>query len=122
MDGAASDADNQHMFAGSMCEETDCTGLALLLLAMALGAALVAIVTFVAWAMALSAVLQRRGWTPVTRRVTAGVYCAIGFLAVLGVLSALPVSGGVVLAVVVVPAVPMAIWQRWVTRHRSAGV
>jgi hypothetical protein len=122
MDGNAPDADNQSMFAGSICEETDCTGLVLLLLAMALGAVLVAVVTIVAWAMTVSAVLQRRGWQPVTRRVTAGVYCAIGLPAVLGGLHRLPISGGIGWALVVVPAVPMAIWQRHVTRRHSAEV
>jgi len=110
------------MFAGSIYEGTDDTVLVMMLLAGLATFAITAVGAVVAWAMTVSAVLQRRGWRPADRRVTAGMSCLAGLLILWAVLMLVPLFGSMMVAFVLVAAVPMAIWQRRVTRRCSPGV
>ena len=105
------------MIAGAICEETDCTGLVWLLLGAL--AALVAIVVVVSVALmaAVSAILERRGWPPRGRRTAAAV-CVVGAGLLLAI--AAPVRSDIVAViawVVGLVSIPVAIWQRWITRR-----
>lgn len=108
------------MIAGAICEETDCTLLVLFVLGAA--AAVVALVTAVAvvWAIAISAALQRRGWTRAKRRATAtGIVIAMGAV-VWQVAVVVPDLTWYLMAVTAIPAVPVAIWQRELTRRAQS--
>ncbi len=108
------------MIAGAICEETDCTGLVWLLLGALAAIAAIVVVVSVALMATVSAILERRGWPPERRRTTAVVY-VIGVGLLLAV--AAPVLTDVLAAIVWVVAlasIPVAIWQRQVTRRWRA--
>ncbi len=109
------------MIAGAICEESDCTGLVLMLLAVLAAFVLVAAVVALAWAATVSAVLERRGWARAKRRTTAGVVAVGGVASILTFATSLSDLGGTVAALVVLPAIPIAIWQRSVTKRYRAG-
>jgi hypothetical protein len=109
------------MIAGAICEETDCTGLVLMLLAALAAVVLVATVVALAWAATVSAILERRGWSAATRRTTAGFVAVAGIALVWSVATGVSDLGGAVAALVALPAVPIAIWQRSVTKRYRAG-
>jgi hypothetical protein len=105
------------MIAGAICEETDCTGLVLILLAIFAAFVIVAAVVAAAWAMTVSTVLRRRGWSAAPRRAVAAL-CAIGLGAVVwGVATGLSDVGQVLGGLIAVTSVPIAVWQRRVTRR-----
>lgn len=108
------------MIAGAICEETDCSGLVLLLLgALAVLAAIVVVVS-VSLMATVSAILERRGW-PLAKRRTTAVVSVIGAGLLLAV--AAPVLTDIVAViawVVGLASIPVAIWQRQVTRRWRA--
>ncbi len=109
------------MIAGAICEETDCTGLVLMLLAVLAALVLVATVVALAWAAAVSAVLERRGWGPARRR-TAGVLVAVvGIALVWAAATGFSEVGAWLAGLAAIFAVPVAIWQRSVTKRYRAG-
>ena len=108
------------MIAGAICEQSDCTGLVLMLLAILAALVLVAVLVAFAWAATISAVLERRGWGPAKRRTTAGLVAVGGVASILTFATSLSDLGGTVAALVVVPAVPVAVSQRSVTKRYRA--
>ncbi|HYN35238.1 MAG TPA: hypothetical protein VES40_21615 [Ilumatobacteraceae bacterium] len=104
------------MIAGAICEETDCTGLVLMILAIFAAFVIVTAVVAGAWAMTVSTVLRRRGWSAAPRRAVATL-CTIGIAAVVwGVATGLSEVGQVLGGLIAVTSVPVAVWQRRVTR------
>lgn len=105
------------MLAGAICEETDCTGLVMLVLAILAGLLIVATIVVVAWAVTISTVLHRRGWKPVPRRLV-GAVSAGGLLVIMGgVATGFSDVGMVLIGPVALASVPVAVWQRRVTRR-----
>jgi hypothetical protein len=114
------------MIASTICGPDECQGLFWLLLAALAVGALVAITVLLAWATAISAVLERQGWGPAKRRI-ATVLALVGGIAVLALCSWLSdiadLSSNVSDAVtwlLIILAVPVAIWQRSVTKRYRA--
>lgn len=105
------------MLAGSICEETDCTDLLLILLALAVAALIVAVLVAVLWAVAISAQLARRGWSPARRRSAAVLIVVVAARLLLAAGEAMPDLRGVLALVVLVPPLPLLIWQ-----HRTRRV
>lgn len=109
------------MIAGAICEETDCTGLILVLLAVMAAAAIVLAVVVGAWMATVSTVLERRGWSPAKRRTTAGVYSGVVVVLFWAFATGVPGVAALIVPPVAIAAVPVAVWQRRVTRRcRSA--
>ena len=109
------------MIAGAICEETDCTGLVLMLLAVLAAVAVVAIIVALAWAATVSAVLERRGWGPAKRRTTAGFVAVAGIALVWSVATGVSEIGAAIAGLVAILAIPVAVWQRSVTKRYRAG-
>ncbi|MGA7756265.1 MAG: hypothetical protein WCA57_00330 [Ilumatobacteraceae bacterium] len=109
------------MIAGAICEETDCTGLVLMLLAALAVFVLVATVVALAWAATVSAVLERRGWGPAKRRTAGGLVAVAGIALVWSVATGVSDVGAAIAGLVAILAVPVAIWQRSVTKRYRAG-
>ncbi len=105
------------LIGGAICEETDCTGLVLIILAALAALVIVAVAVALAWAAAIAAILERRGRGPAERWTTAGVsvFAVAVLLWALG--TALPSGGAVAVWLLVVPALPIAFWQRSVTKR-----
>ena len=100
-----------------MCTDGNCDSVYFLVFVAAVGAVAVVGVVWTLWAMALSAALERHGWSPATRRTTAGVCTAgIGLLLLAVAFGATDVSALLALALVV-GAAPAAIWQRRMTKR-----
>jgi hypothetical protein len=108
------------MFAGSICEDTDCTGLVLMLLALAAAALVIALLVALAWAAVIAGLLRRRGWGAAARRTTAVVAVFIASRVLYEVALALPDIRTLLLWLVVAPPVPLLIWQRRVARRQSS--
>ena len=109
------------MIAGAICEETDCTGLMLMLLAVLVAVVLVAIVVALAWAVAVAAILERRGWSPAKRRAAGGVVAIAGIGLVWAAATGFSDVGAWLAGLAVILAVPVAIWQRSATKRYRAG-
>lgn len=109
------------MIAGAICEETDCTGLVLMLLAALAVFVLVATVVALAWAATVSAVLERRGWGTAKRRTAGGLVAVAGIALVWSVATGVSDVGAAIAGLVAILAVPVAIWQRSVTKRYRAG-
>jgi hypothetical protein len=114
------------MIASTICGPGECQGLFWLLLAALAVGALVAITVLSAWATAISAVLERQGWGPAKRRIAA-VLALVGGIAVLAVCSWLSDLAdlssniaGTVMWLLTILSVPVAIWQRSVTKRYRA--
>ena len=108
------------MIAGAICEESDCTGLVLILLAAMAAFALILIVVMFAWMATVSTILERHGWAPVKRRTIAVMPVSVGAVLLWALATALPEVGGVVAPVLALVAVPVALWQRRVTRRAQS--
>ncbi len=109
------------MIAGAICEGNSCNSLMLFIFGVLAFVAIVTTVVSVALMATVSAVLERRGWSKVNRRITAGVVVGIGLLFLASVATAaLGDIAAPVAAMVVLASVPMAIWQRRVTRRWRA--
>jgi len=109
------------MIAGAICEGNSCNSLVLFIFGVLAAIAIVITVVSVALMATVSAVLERRGWSKVSRRFVAGVVVGFGLLLVAS--AAMAASGDIaslVAAMVVLASVPMAIWQRRVTRRWRA--
>ncbi|HUS44183.1 MAG TPA: hypothetical protein VMY16_16085 [Ilumatobacteraceae bacterium] len=103
-----------------MCTDGDCSGLYMAFFVAVVGAVVLVGLVWTLWAMALSAALERLGWSPAKRRTTAGVSTAgIGLLLLAVAFGAMDVSAFLAVALVV-GAAPAAIWQRRLTK-RSRG-
>ena len=109
------------MIAGAICEETDCTGLVLMLLAALAALVLVATVVALAWAAAVSAVLERRGWGPARRRTGGVLVAVVGIALVWAAATGFSEVGAWLVGLAAIFAVPVAIWQRSVTKRYRAG-
>lgn len=104
------------MLAGAICEGNECTVWVALILAMLAGAVLLAAVVAVAWGFAVAAVLARRGWSK-PARVVGGAIGAIVAVAGLYEGATSRTELGTNLAwLIALAAVPVAVWQRRVTR------
>jgi hypothetical protein len=105
------------ILAGAICEETDCTGLVLFMLALLAAFVVVVALTGVAWAMTISTVLHRRGWTPASRRAVATLG-ALGLGVVVWGVATVFADAALVLAVPVVSVSGwVAVRQRRLTRR-----
>ena len=103
-----------------MCTDGDCGDLYLLLFVVATGLVAVVAAVWTLWAMALSAALERRGWPPAKRRVTAAAFSTgVGLLLLAVALGATEVSP-IPTAALVLGAAPVAIWQRRLTKRYRA--
>lgn len=105
------------MIAGAICEESDCTGLVLVLLAAMAAVAFIILVVVGAWMATVSTILDRRGWTPAKRRTTAGVYGGMVVLLLWAFATGVPGLAALIVPPIAIVAVPVAIWQRAVTRR-----
>lgn len=109
------------MIAGAICEQSDCTGLVLMLLAVLAALVLVATVVALAWAATVSAILERRGWGLAKRRTAGGLVAVAGIALVWSVATGFSDVGAPIVGLVAILAVPVAIWQRSVTKRYRAG-
>jgi predicted permease len=105
------------MLAGAICEETDCTGLVMIFLAILAGFVIIVTIVAGAWAMTISAVLHRRGWKPAPRRVMGALTAGVLVFLLWGVATAVPDLAPGLIGPVTLASVPVAVWQRRVTRR-----
>jgi hypothetical protein len=105
------------MLAGSICEETDCTELLLIVLALALAALVVAIAVAVVWAIVISSMLARRGWSAPARQVVAVAVVVVTGRSAIAIAEQIPDLGGLLVLLVAVPPVPLLIRQRRLRRR-----
>lgn len=108
------------MLAGSICQDTDCTGLILFVLALLAGAVIVVLAVAVAWGFAASAMLRRTGCRTVVRRLIVCLVVAAGLAAPLAALEVGGSAAGLYLWLVALPSIPVAVWQRRETRRNGA--
>lgn len=108
------------MLAGSICEETDCTELLMIVLALALAAVVVAITVAVVWAIVISSMLARRGWNAPTRQIVAVAVVVVTGRTVIAFAEQVPDLRGLLVLFVAVPPVPLLIWQRRVRRRAQS--
>lgn len=99
------------MIAGAICEQSDCTGLMLIILGLAAAALLLSALAAVGVGLVVENVLAERGWRRAARLVTA---CTAGAFSVglLWVLVWVPVAGPPLALGVSVAAVPLAVRRR----------
>jgi hypothetical protein len=107
------------MLAGAICEETDCTGLVMIFLAILAGFIVIVAIVAVAWAMTISTILHRRGWRTAPRRVMGALTAGVLVAALWGVATGVPDLAPALIGPVALAAVPVAVWQRRVTRRES---
>ncbi len=105
------------MLAGAICEETDCTGLVVILLAILAGFIIIVTIVAAAWAMTISAMLHRRGWKPAPRRVVGALTAGVLVAVLWGVATGVPDLAPALIGPVALASVPVAVWQRRVTRR-----
>ncbi len=108
------------MIAGAICEQSDCRGLVLMILAVLAAVVMVATVVALAWAATVAAVLERRGWGPARRRTAGAFVAAAGIMGVWSVATGLSDVGAAVAVAAAIAAIPGAIWQRSVTKRYRA--
>jgi ATP/ADP translocase len=100
------------MLAGSICEGNECAGLVLFVLAVFAAIAVAAIAVAIAWAFVISAVLRRAGWSGWARRSASVLVVLVGGLVVVDVANAVGDLHGLLVLLVVVPPLPLLVWQR----------
>ena len=77
-------------------------------------------VVVVAWIVTISTILRRRGWGAASRRTVAVVSATIAAALLWALATAFPDVGGVGVLAIALLAVPVAIWQRRVTRRSQS--